>query len=84
MKYVITRGKCQAWPSREYTVDEVLARARRDDRIVRDGYGRPRLRSARKLVVSDRKFARSPVILIAVQEPEKIDSSRVEPPKITR
>lgn len=71
MKYTITRGKCREWPTREYTLEDILARARRDGRTVQDGYGRSNIRGARKLQVVDRTKKRAPVILIAMQEEEE-------------
>jgi hypothetical protein len=72
VKYTITRGKCREWPTREYTLEDVLKRAARDGRIVRDGYGRSRIRAARKLMALDAKGKRSPVILTLMPEPEEV------------
>jgi hypothetical protein len=41
------------WPKKEYTLGEITAKAKRLGLIVRDGYGRPRIRQARKLVLSN-------------------------------
>lgn len=78
MKYTITRGKCREWPTREYTLEEILARARRDGRTIQDGYGRSRIHGARKLQVVDRTKKRPPVILIAVQEDEEEEKKRLQ------
>lgn len=74
MKYTITRGKNDAWPTREYTLSDIQARAAKDRRTVRDGYGRSRIREARKLMALDTRGKRAPVVFQAVDEPD-------EPPK---
>jgi hypothetical protein len=70
VKYTITRGKNDAWPTREYSLEDIQARATRDGRAVRDGYGRSRLRAARKLLAVDKRGKRPPVVFLAVDEPE--------------
>lgn len=79
MKYTIARGKCREWPTREYTLEEIQARAKRDGRVVRDGYGRSHLRGARKLQAVDRTKARAPVVFILVPEEEVIVVRKPEP-----
>ncbi len=72
--YRITSGGTQEWPTRDYSLEEIQAHARRDNRFIRDGYGRDRIRDARKLKAMDRKGRRKPVIFSAIdleEEPVK-------------
>jgi hypothetical protein len=41
------------WPRKDYTISEIEAKAKRQGLTIRDGYGRTRIRSARKLVLSN-------------------------------
>lgn len=74
MNYRITSGGTKEWPTREYSIEDIQAHAKRDDRFIRDGYGRDRIRDARKLKAMDRKGRRPPVNFSAVdlaEEPVK-------------
>lgn len=41
------------WPRKDYTISEIEAKARKQGLTVRDGYGRSRIRQARKLALSN-------------------------------
>jgi hypothetical protein len=70
MNYVIAHGGgSREWPTREYTLADIVTRAHRDKRIIVDGYGRANVRNARTLLIRDRNGARPPVRMRAVEMP---------------
>lgn len=68
----IARGAtARGWANKPYTLEQVLARARKDNRYVVDGYGRSRLRNARKLQAVDRLHVRPSVIFVEAEPEQK-------------
>lgn len=64
MKYKLARP-ARGWPNKEYTLSDVQALARRQGRQIRDGYGRLRIRQARKLCVS------GGIVLVAIDDAQE-------------
>lgn len=74
MVYELTRS-ASGWPRQEYTLSDIQARCRRLKLTIRDGYGRTRIRSARKLVLSNGVIFRA----ISDEKPSKAFGPRTEP-----
>lgn len=75
----IARGGAErGWVNKPYTLEQVLARARKDNRYVVDGYGRTKLRNARKLVAVDRLRKRTDIVFVE-NEPEQKPASTFGP-----
>jgi hypothetical protein len=50
--YRLTRSRV-GWPNQDYTLSAIQTRCKKLGLTIRDGYGRTRIRSARKLVLSN-------------------------------
>lgn len=75
-KFRIARATGQrGWTNQEYTLEQIMRRARRDNRYVVDGYGRQRVRAARKLQAVDRLRKRPTIVFAEIEQEEKAPSS---------
>lgn len=66
MTYQLIRA-ISGWPRKDYTFDEIAGKAKRLGLTLRDGYGRTRIRQARKLVLSNGAMFRA----VDDEEPSK-------------
>lgn len=63
------------WPRKDYTLEEIKQRCRKLGLTIRDGYGRSRVRHARKLVLSNGVQFRA----VEEEQPSRAFGPRTEP-----